>query len=48
MKKQRVDRVVESLALQSCRNTHIGSVLARGISGGEVCFSFSLYLIKQC
>ena len=35
-KKERVDRVINSLALQSCRNTHIGSVLARGISGGEV------------
>ena len=36
-KRDLVDRVVAKLALESCRNTCIGSVLSRGISGGEVC-----------
>ena len=31
-----VDRVLARLALESCRDTCIGSVLSRGISGGEV------------
>ena len=35
-KKELVARVVSGLALESCRNTCIGSVLSRGISGGEV------------
>lgn len=33
-----MDSLIESLALQPCRNTQIGSILARGISGGEVYF----------
>ena len=35
-KKARVDRLIEQLALQACRNTTIGSSLDRGVSGGEV------------
>ncbi len=34
-KRQEVDRLVERLALQTCRSTRIGSVLKRGISGGQ-------------
>ena len=36
VKKEHVDSLIESLALQSCRNTQIGGILSRGISGGEV------------
>jgi len=35
-KRDVVDRVIENLSLQSCRNTRIGSATHRGISGGEV------------
>ena len=35
-KRQRVDELLEMLALQGCKNTHIGDALARGISGGQV------------
>lgn len=35
-KKARVDRLIQQLALQACRNTTIGSSLDRGVSGGEV------------
>jgi len=35
-KKARVEKLIQQLALQSCRNTIIGSSLDRGVSGGEV------------
>ena len=35
-KKELVEGIVVKLALDSCRDTRIGSVLSRGISGGEV------------
>ena len=35
-KRELVAGVVSRLGLPSCRNTRIGSVLSRGISGGEV------------
>lgn len=34
-KRQRVDAVIHSLALDRCRGTRIGGVMQRGISGGE-------------
>lgn len=34
-KKQRVDDVIMELGLDGCRSTRVGSVLERGISGGE-------------
>ncbi len=34
-KKQIVEGVIEALALDTCRNTPIGSALSRGISGGQ-------------
>ena len=43
-----MDKVINSLALQSCRNTHIGSVLARGISGGEVRLSMTTLSVSLC
>lgn len=33
--KQRVDRVIEMLNLEKCRNTRIGTEFQRGVSGGE-------------
>ena len=39
-KREQVEAIVSRLALQSCRDTRIGSVLSRGISGGEVLPSF--------
>ena len=35
-KRQRVDTLLETLALERCANTMIGDSLARGISGGQV------------
>lgn len=35
-KKARVEKLIQQLALQACRNTTIGSSLDRGVSGGEV------------
>lgn len=35
-KRQRVDELLEMLALQGCKDTYIGDALARGISGGQV------------
>jgi len=35
-KRELVEGVVSRLGLDSCRDTRIGSVLSRGISGGEV------------
>lgn len=34
-KKRVVESVIEALALETCRNTPIGSALTRGISGGQ-------------
>jgi hypothetical protein len=34
-KRQRVDTLLETLALERCANTMIGDSLARGISGGQ-------------
>ena len=34
-KRQNVEEVIESLALESCRNVRIGNAMARGISGGQ-------------
>jgi len=34
-KKHRVERVIRKLGLQQCRDVRIGSVFARGISGGQ-------------
>lgn len=34
-KKQIVEDVIQALALETCRNTPIGSALTRGISGGQ-------------
>jgi ATP-binding cassette subfamily G (WHITE) protein 2 len=34
-KKERVDRVIKAIALESCRKTVIGNVMHRGISGGQ-------------
>ncbi len=34
-KKDRVEQLLTTLALQGCRNTCIGDSLARGISGGQ-------------
>jgi ABC-type multidrug transport system ATPase subunit len=33
--KKRVDQIITSLALQSCKDTYIGGHLLKGISGGE-------------
>ena len=35
-KQQRVDTLLETLALERCASTMIGDSLARGISGGQV------------
>jgi ATP-binding cassette subfamily G (WHITE) protein 2 len=37
-KKHAVDALLVDLGLTSCSNTLIGSPMARGISGGEVCY----------
>ena len=34
-KKDRVEQLLNTLALQGCRNTCIGDALSRGISGGQ-------------
>lgn len=34
-KKQEVDKLINKLALESCKNTKIGNALKRGISGGQ-------------
>lgn len=34
-KRDRVEQLLTTLALQGCRNTCIGDTLARGISGGQ-------------
>ena len=34
-KKQEVDKLINKLALESCKNTKIGNALRRGISGGQ-------------
>ncbi len=40
-KRELVEGVVSRLGLESCRNTRIGSVLSRGISGGEARWTLS-------
>lgn len=35
IKRGKVDKLIDSLALQSCRSTKIGSTDTRGISGGQ-------------
>lgn len=47
-KKQRVDNVIEKLRLSKCRQTVIGNVLKRGISGGQAKrVNIALSLITQ-
>lgn len=47
-KKRRVDVVIENLRLSKCRNTVIGNVLKRGISGGQAKrVNIALSLITQ-
>jgi len=47
-KKRRVDSVIESLRLTKCRQTVIGNVLKRGISGGQAKrVNIALSLITQ-
>jgi len=34
-REAKVNKLIEDLGIQACRNTRIGNVLDRGISGGE-------------
>jgi len=34
-RKARVDKIIQDLGISDCANTRVGSVLTRGISGGE-------------
>lgn len=35
-KEERVDKLIEALALTQCKDTIVGNELTRGISGGEM------------